>query len=137
LLQVGGVNLPPFGQTSYERALAAARAGLDDAAFTAARAAGRALPPEAVLAEVERGPKPPAGIVESDCSGRSGTSFGLTPREREVLALLCQRLTDREIADVLFVTPRTAGFHVANVLSKIGAANRREAAVLAARHSLT
>jgi non-specific serine/threonine protein kinase len=137
LLQVGGVNLPPFGQTSHERALAVTRDGLGDAAFAAARAAGRALPPEAVLAEAERGPEPAAGIVESNCAGRPGTSFGLTPREQEVLALLCQRLTDREIADALFVSPRTAGFHVANVLSKIGAANRREAAVLAAHHNLT
>ena len=137
LLQVGGVNLPPFGQTSYERALAAARAGLGDAAFTAARAAGRALPPEAILAEAERGPERPAEIVESDFADRPRTSFGLTPREREVLALLCQRLTDREIADALFVSPRTAGFHVSNVLSKIGATNRREAAALAAHHDLT
>jgi DNA-binding CsgD family transcriptional regulator len=53
-----------------------------------------------------------------------------------VLTLLCQRRTDREIADVLFITPRTAGFHVANVLAKLGAANRREAAALAAHHGL-
>jgi predicted ATPase/DNA-binding CsgD family transcriptional regulator/DNA-binding XRE family transcriptional regulator len=137
LLQVGGVNLPPFGQTSYERTLAAARDGLGDAAFAAARAAGSALPPEAILAEAERGPERPAEIAESDCLDRPRTSFGLTPREREVLALLCQRLTDREIADALFVSPRTAGFHVSNVLSKIGAANRREAAALAAHHDLT
>jgi DNA-binding CsgD family transcriptional regulator len=137
LLQIGGVNLPPFGQTSYERALAAARDGLGDAAFAAARAAGRALPPEAILAETERGPERPAEIVETDCPGQSETSFGLTPREREVLALLCQRLTDREIADALFVSPRTAGFHVSNVLSKIGAANRREAAALATHYDLT
>ena len=79
----------------------------------------------------------PAEIVETDCPGQSETSFGLTPREREVLALLCQRLTDREIADALFVSPRTAGFHVSNVLSKIGAANRREAAALATHYDLT
>jgi predicted ATPase/DNA-binding CsgD family transcriptional regulator/DNA-binding XRE family transcriptional regulator len=137
LLQIGGVNLPPFGQTSYERALAAARDGLGDAAFAAARAAGRALPPEAILAETERGSERPAEIIETDCPGQAETSFGLTPREREVLALLCQRLTDREIADALFVSPRTAGFHVSNVLSKIGAANRREAAALATHYDLT
>jgi DNA-binding CsgD family transcriptional regulator len=136
LLQVGGVNLPPFGQTSYERALAVAWDGLDDAAFAAARAAGRALPPEAILAEAERGPERPAGLIECDGAGRPGTSFGLTPREQEVLILLGQRLTDREIADALFISPRTAGFHVSNVLSKIGAANRREAAALATHHEL-
>ena len=110
---------------------------MGDAAFTAARAAARALPPEAILAEAERGPERPAEIVESEFADRPRTSFGLTPREQEVLALLCQRLTDREIADALFVSPRTAGFHVSNVLSKIGATNRREAAALAAHHDLT
>lgn len=58
----------------------------------------------------------------------------LTRREQEVLDLLCQRLTDAEIAEHLFISPRTASSHVANVLSKLGAANRREAAALAVQY---
>jgi DNA-binding CsgD family transcriptional regulator len=69
-------------------------------------------------------------------SPRVSAEHGLTARELEVLALLCQRRTDREIAAALFISPRTAGFHVANVLAKLGATNRREAAALAARHGL-
>jgi non-specific serine/threonine protein kinase len=61
---------------------------------------------------------------------------GLTFREQEVLALLCQRLTDAEIAARLFISPRTASRHVGSILGKLGAANRREAAALAARHYL-
>jgi DNA-binding CsgD family transcriptional regulator len=53
-----------------------------------------------------------------------------------VLALLCQRLTDPELAAHLFISTRTASFHVANVLSKLGAANRREVAGIAVQHRL-
>jgi DNA-binding CsgD family transcriptional regulator len=69
--------------------------------------------------------------------GGAAARYGLTAREVEVLRLLAQRRTDREIADALFISPKTAGFHVANILGKLGAANRREAAALALREGLT
>jgi DNA-binding CsgD family transcriptional regulator len=53
---------------------------------------------------------------------------GLTRREGEVLYLLARRLTDKEIADALSISPRTAMNHVANILAKLDLANRREAA---------
>ena len=62
--------------------------------------------------------------------------FALTRREREILGLLCQRLTDPEIAEQLFISPYTASKHVSNVLGKLGVANRRQAAAFAARHGL-
>ena len=55
----------------------------------------------------------------------------LTRREREVLALLQGRLTDREIADSLCIGVRTAECHVARVLAKLGVASRRDAAAVA------
>ena len=57
----------------------------------------------------------------------------LTFREQDVLELLCQRLTDAEIAERLFLSRRTASHHVASIIGKLGAANRREAAAIAAR----
>ncbi|HTY19965.1 MAG TPA: LuxR C-terminal-related transcriptional regulator, partial [Myxococcota bacterium] len=55
----------------------------------------------------------------------------LTPREREVLALVAEGRTNREIAQALFITDKTASVHVSNILGKLGAANRGEAAALA------
>lgn len=55
----------------------------------------------------------------------------LTPREREVLALVTGGATNRAIAEALFITEKTAGSHVGNVLAKLGVGNRGEAAALA------
>ncbi len=60
----------------------------------------------------------------------------LTYREQEVLALLCQRQTNVEIAAALFLSPRTVETHVAHVIAKLGATNRREAAAQAVRGGL-
>jgi DNA-binding NarL/FixJ family response regulator len=57
----------------------------------------------------------------------------LTPRERAVLACLHLRHTNQEIALHLSVSPRTVESHVARILEKLGAANRREASVIAVR----
>lgn len=60
----------------------------------------------------------------------------LTPREREVLALVVKGMTNPEIADRLVVSRATAKAHVSNVLAKLGAANRAEAVALALRRKL-
>ena len=61
---------------------------------------------------------------------------GLTARQLEVLSLLADGLTNAEIADRLVVSPRTAEHHVAAVLTKLGAATRRDAARHAAELGL-
>jgi two-component system nitrate/nitrite response regulator NarL len=64
----------------------------------------------------------------------SGESF--TPREDEVIELMAQGLSNREIAESLAVSVHTAKFHVNAILNKLGAQTRTEAVVLAARLGL-
>jgi DNA-binding CsgD family transcriptional regulator len=60
----------------------------------------------------------------------------LTAREREVLRLIAAGHSNREIASVLFIAPKTASVHVSNILGKLGAASRTEAAAIAHREGL-
>jgi NarL family two-component system response regulator LiaR len=60
----------------------------------------------------------------------------LTPREREVLALLAEGLTNPEIAERLNVSRSTAKAHVSHILSKLEVSNRAEAVALAIKHKL-
>ena len=61
---------------------------------------------------------------------------GLTEREVEVLRLIAAGRTDREIAESLFISVRTVGNHVGNILNKTTTTNRTEAAAYAARQGL-
>ncbi len=63
--------------------------------------------------------------------------FGLTPREREVLALLAEGATNREIGERLFMAEKTASVHVSRILAKLDVRSRTEAAALAYRLDLT
>jgi DNA-binding CsgD family transcriptional regulator/tetratricopeptide (TPR) repeat protein len=70
------------------------------------------------------GDAPPAAVVES---------LGLTAREREVLALVAEGRSNRQVADVLSISAKTASVHVSNILGKLGVASRVEAAAVAHR----
>ena len=78
----------------------------------------------AALATRNRVPLP----VEEEAAG---PLHRLTAREREVLALLADGATDREIAATLVISPRTASLHVGNILAKLDVPNRGAAAALA------
>ena len=61
----------------------------------------------------------------------------LTPREREVAALLAEGLSNAALAERLYISPRTAAVHVSNILAKLGMASRTEVAAWATREGLT
>ncbi len=63
-------------------------------------------------------------------------TFGLSPREREVLALIAEGRTNREIGERLFISQKTVGVHVGNILTKLGVSGRVEAAAVSIRLGL-
>ncbi|MFF4804597.1 AAA family ATPase [Streptomyces sp. NPDC001351] len=75
----------------------------------------------------DRRPAEPADPAEA---------LGLTGRERDVLRLVAAGRTNRQIAEELFISPKTASVHVSNILGKLGVSGRGEAAAVAHRRGL-
>jgi DNA-binding CsgD family transcriptional regulator len=90
-----------------------------------------AVPLRAALADLGRR----ARLGRSQPGGYQGTGplAGLTEREHEVLHLLAAGRSNKEIAAALFISPKTASVHVSNILGKLGASSRTEAAAIAHR----
>ena len=94
----------------------------------------------AVESASELGAKPL--IAEIDAIGVTGVTRRdhaydeLTPREVEVLGQLAAGRTNGEIAKLLFISPKTVSVHVSNILAKLGASTRGEAAAIARRQGL-
>jgi DNA-binding CsgD family transcriptional regulator len=98
----------------------------------ASAAAGRlgAVPLQRALTDLARRAR--LGPRESGYQA-PGALASLTAREREVLRLLSEGRSNREIAAALFIAPKTASVHVSNILGKLGASTRTEAAAIAYR----
>jgi class 3 adenylate cyclase len=73
---------------------------------------------------------------EVDQTRQRRPDLGLSTRELEVLTLLAEGRTNREIATTLFISEKTAGHHVSNILGKLGVRSRVEAAAMAVRIGL-
>ena len=93
-------------------------------AIRAAHAGRATLAPEATMALINAASDAPA------------PGHDLTPREREVLALMAEGLSNAEIGKGLVIGLSTVKFHVSNVLSKLGVGSRAEAVALTLQHHL-
>jgi ATP/maltotriose-dependent transcriptional regulator MalT len=120
-------------------------------ALSGSRPAEVAVPLEAAYATALAVGSPPFLREVLDLARRTGVSLrarvdepelgaagelGLTDRELEVLRLLADGRTNRQIGDELFITSKTASVHVSRILTKLGVTNRAEAAATAHRMGL-
>jgi non-specific serine/threonine protein kinase len=130
-----GAPTPRF-HTRYDQAVAKIRAGLGEAAFAESWAAGRAASlPDAVAEGLQLPPRASAEDVATGTKHLSN-SFGLTPREVEVLRLITLGQSNPAIAEALVVSTRTAQTHVQHIFDKLGVHSRAEAAAFAVEHGL-
>jgi predicted ATPase/DNA-binding CsgD family transcriptional regulator len=119
-----GLPRPPTLRLGFERDVAGARAALSAPAFNRAWAAGESLNVDQ-LVEYARQTNPVSPATLPDL---------LSQREREVVALIVRGLTNRQIAEELIISERTADGHVTHILAKLGVATRAQAAVWAVEH---
>jgi DNA-binding CsgD family transcriptional regulator len=78
----------------------------------------------------------PAADPAADPAAPAGAEVGLTARELDVLALVAEGRSNRQIAEALFISAKTASVHVSNILAKLGVGSRVEAAAVAHRLGL-
>ncbi|WP_033205263.1 response regulator transcription factor [Patulibacter americanus] len=82
------------------------------------------------------GMPPPPGVAAAHGARPAEDPFGLTPRERQVLALVAEGATNREVGARLFMAEKTASVHVSRILAKLAVRSRTEAAAVAHRLGL-
>ncbi|MCL4258408.1 MAG: tetratricopeptide repeat protein [Anaerolineales bacterium] len=133
--------MPLTDRTDYDDTMAAVRAQLDDAVFTAAFAQGRALSLEQAIAYAQAQPRPhePGTALLKPASTALvivANPAGLTGREVEVLRLVAQGLTDAQVAEQLVISPRTVNGHLRSIYSKLDVSSRTAAVHYAVTHHL-
>jgi predicted ATPase/DNA-binding CsgD family transcriptional regulator len=132
-----GVPVRPNLQADLDRTLAMTRARLGHETFAGAWTRGHERPlPDVIAAAANVRIKSTAPVSREVAIRETDCRSGLSPRELDVLRLLVDGRTDREIAESLFISPRTASKHVGGILIKLDVTSRGEAAVHAVRNAL-
>jgi DNA-binding NarL/FixJ family response regulator len=130
------VLLSDIDPTRTEQSLAACRAELTSVEFETAWAAGQAMTTDEAVGFALRATRSDAAASAYDEGSRSVSHSRLTERETQVLRLIVEGNTNREIATTLVLSPRTVERHIANVYAKLGARNRAGVTAYAVRHGL-
>jgi predicted ATPase/DNA-binding CsgD family transcriptional regulator len=128
LREAVGYQQIPEEDAWREPYLAAARSRLDEAAWDEAWAEGRAMSMEQAIeyALSEQKPTPPTSPDPEQFFSDGPPS--LTPREKEVAILVKRALTNRQIAQELFLSEHTVHHHVTNILKKLNLSSRQQVA---------
>jgi non-specific serine/threonine protein kinase len=129
LRQNTGVPIPPILRPAYQRNLATARRAISTDRFSAAWEEGSAMTVDQL---VEYARQPDAALSQPQAPSVDPPS----QRERQVIGLVARGYTNRQIAEELIISGRTADGHVANILAKLGLSTRAQAAVWAVEHPL-
>jgi DNA-binding CsgD family transcriptional regulator len=125
-----GFALAPFVAAIYDAARTHVARDLDSAALAAQQEAGRRLSRQEAVAEALAA----VTVVANDGSpGPPSVSEGLTARELEVLRLLAAGRSNAQIAQALFISPRTVSTHLTSIFTKLDVGSRTEAVALAHR----
>jgi non-specific serine/threonine protein kinase len=120
---------------TYDRVVSAVRSTIDDETFTQLWRRGQTMPLSDAVTEalaVMNGRTSPGSSPDE----AESAALRLTARERDVLRLLVEGLSDRQIATTLCISPKTAGKHVSRILAKLGVETRTAAATHAVRRAL-
>ncbi|HEX5500551.1 MAG TPA: LuxR family transcriptional regulator, partial [Thermomicrobiales bacterium] len=131
-----GDHLFPDEEVDLAPRVQAVRGALGEATYEAVASAGRSLPFEVAIAEAIALADSALAATPASTSAASSQLAALTVREREVLRLLVEGRSDKEIAGALFISRSTASKHVAAILVKLGAESRTAAATAAHRQGL-
>jgi non-specific serine/threonine protein kinase len=127
LLNASSIQLEPADRIEFESILAVARTQMDKQSFRKALAAGRALDLYQAIEYGLQSSESNKNAAYPHIRGSAKQAFGgLTAREREVVALIEKRMSNREIAEELVVSERTVETHVTNILNKLGFTSRAQ-----------
>jgi DNA-binding CsgD family transcriptional regulator len=129
------VPFQPTESSYFAPVMTELRASLGEESFATAWAKGRRLSPDEALAEA-RAIRLETVAKGSATIGRHAPAHSLTQRELEVLRLLAAGHTNREIGELLYISPTTAARHVANIYNKLGVDSRAEVTAYAHKQGL-